>query len=200
MRDPQRPAVFLIAVLAHAGLLYLLASYRHSTSADAPDRQSTVLVFLEDAPERRRPPVEVAPIASEPRLETVPTVSQPRAAAERSVPDIPAEDSEAPPPIDWRREAEEAGLAHVLEAEANAPREQPAQQPRKKSEFRWSRSQVNRVEPAQGGGVTVRLSERCVLVISVIVMPACKVGKIPVHGDLFEHMRDPPTLGDWKDE
>lgn len=28
----------------------------------------------------------------------------------------------------------------------------------------------------------------------------CKIGTIPVRGDLFDHMRDPPKLGDWKEQ
>jgi hypothetical protein len=31
------------------------------------------------------------------------------------------------------------------------------------------------------------------------LLPGCKIGKIESRGDLFTHMNDPPTLGDWKD-
>jgi hypothetical protein len=30
-------------------------------------------------------------------------------------------------------------------------------------------------------------------------MPICTIGKPRVNGALFEHMNDPPRLGDWKD-
>jgi hypothetical protein len=44
------------------------------------------------------------------------------------------------------------------------------------------------------------VSERCVIVVSVMLFPACGIGEIPVDGGLFEHMNDPPALGDWKDD
>lgn len=33
-----------------------------------------------------------------------------------------------------------------------------------------------------------------------MVLPACGIGEIPINGDLFKHMYDPPVLGDWDDD
>ena len=50
------------------------------------------------------------------------------------------------------------------------------------------------------GGFLVWINDNCGIVISVMAMPLCKLGKKPARGDLFEHMDDAPTPGDWKDE
>jgi hypothetical protein len=30
----------------------------------------------------------------------------------------------------------------------------------------------------------------------IFPFPLCKVGKMPARGDLFQHMKDPPALGE----
>jgi hypothetical protein len=192
-RDPHRPVLFALAVLIHAGLFYLLVSQRHSASVESQEQQPPVLFFLEDTPEAQTAPVEVVldvPERQPPRQIRSEPITSPAPSADESL---------VPPTIDWRSEAEQIGRARVLEAEARNGPVEADDTPKKKPEFRWSKSSGDRVK-LEEGGVVVRLSERCVLVISVMLMPACAIGKIPVHGDLFEHMRDPPTLGDWKDE
>jgi hypothetical protein len=66
-------------------------------------------------------------------------------------------------------------------------------------EFGWSKT-AQRVEALPDGGILIRLSERCVVVVTIIMMPMCQIGEIPVNGDLFEHMDDSSVLGDWKDD
>jgi hypothetical protein len=66
--------------------------------------------------------------------------------------------------------------------------------------FHWDRAHTQGVEPLATGGTLVHLSERCALVLYfVIPMAGCVLGEIPARGDLFDHMRDPPALGDRKD-
>jgi hypothetical protein len=56
------------------------------------------------------------------------------------------------------------------------------------------------VEALPEGGILIRLSERCVVAVTLVAFPACSFGEISVNGRLFEHMNDPPSLGDWKDD
>ena len=190
-REPQRPLLFALAVLIHAGLFQLLVSQRHA-APQLPERR-TVLALLPDAEKPPPAPQPFAPVTPEP----LPELSLPA-----SVPPLliapPQRDGTATPPvIDWRREAEEAIRKQALEAEAQ--RDQKGSGPSKpKPEFGWDRSRVHRVESIESGGFVVRINDRCVVVITLLAMPVCKIGTKPARGDLFEHMGD-ATAGDWKD-
>jgi hypothetical protein len=51
---------------------------------------------------------------------------------------------------------------------------------------------------AQGGlgcrGV-LHINERCAIVWMIFPFPACKIGKMPARGTLFEHMKEAPEPG-----
>jgi len=135
----------------------------------------------------RRPaaPVRSAPITPPPEA---PTDETPSATAPR---------------IDWAREAELSASRQLRKDEedqrlgAAFSHGFRAQQPaRPTPQFRWDRAHTNRLEPLETGGTLIRLNDRCVLVFAGAVFPYCAIGKIPVHGDLFEHMNDPPVLGE----
>jgi hypothetical protein len=191
-REPQRPWLFALAVLIHVGLFQLLVSQQHA-APQSPERRA-VLVLLPDAEKPRPAPPPVAPVTPQSPELSLPASTPPLLI----VPPLPDETA-TPPVIDWQREAEEAGHKQALAAEAQ--RDQKASGPSKaKPEFGWDRSRVHRVESIESGGFVVRLSDRCVVVITLLAMPACQFGKKPARGDLFEHMDDAPTPGDWKDE
>jgi hypothetical protein len=60
--------------------------------------------------------------------------------------------------------------------------------------FRWDYAVTHRLE-SSALGLTVNLSDRCSLLVSIYmmaIMGGCKIGEIPVHGDLFVHMNDDP--------
>jgi hypothetical protein len=194
VHEPHRPLLFALALLIHIGLYLLLASQRH-TSPAAPERH-TVLVFLQDALKPRRLPPEVAPLAP-PR---VPEPSAPVSTAPELIAPLPSEAPDAPPSIDWRREGEQVARDHALESQADRTPKQNKGTPKAKPEFGWSHSRVHRIEPMESGGFIVWISDNCFIVIGVMAMPMCKLGKKPARGDLFEHMDDPPTAGDWKDD
>lgn len=190
----QRALLFALVCLIHAGLWHLLRTRQQSPTA-SPEQQRTVLVFLEDAPIPARAPVEIAP-AAPPRR---PEASQ----RERAAPTLiapPQNDATAPPIIDWRREAEETARKHAIEAEANHPNQGEPGALKPKPEFHWSHSRTHRIEPMENGGFVVWINDKCGVAISMMAMPFCKIGKKPPRGDLFEHMDDPPTPGDWKDD
>jgi hypothetical protein len=51
----------------------------------------------------------------------------------------------------------------------------------------------------KGGGFVVWINDQCGVAIGLMAMPFCGLGKKAARGDLFEHMDDPPTAGDWQD-
>jgi hypothetical protein len=131
-REPQRPLLFALAVLIHAGLFQLLASQQHAIP-QALERHACAI--------------------------------QPNSGAGLDGP---------------------CGRLLLLSS-------------------LWSRcasasSARLRVEAIEGGGILVRINDRCAIVITLLAMPVCQIGKKPARGDLFEHLDDAPTPGDWKDE
>lgn len=65
-------------------------------------------------------------------------------------------------------------------------------------EFRWDYAATHRVVVTPGRGIVINFSDRCSILISAgAILPFCAIGHLPVYGDLFEHMNDPPKLGDW---
>jgi hypothetical protein len=114
----------------------------------------------------------------------------------------------APAPVDWYKEAELAASRQAASLENSRQRaagftaleanREPRNTPSSKPEFRWSHAQTHRIEPLPEGGTLVWINDRCFLVLNGGVLPLCSLGKIDVHGDLFEHMRDAPEPDDWK--
>jgi len=102
-----------------------------------------------------------------------------------------AEPSTAPttlPPIDWELEAQRA----VQRFAESLPSEPGKAKPKKKSEFGWSHSRINRIEQTEDGATLFWISDRCFLVN--FQFPMCKFGDIPANGDLFKGMEE------WKDQ
>jgi hypothetical protein len=106
----------------------------------------------------------------------------------------------APRAVDWRSEGERAAREHALEAEAGREPKHDEGLQKPKPEFGWSHSRVHRVEAMASGSFIVWISDKCFVAIGVMAMPMCQFGTKPPRGDLFEHMTDPPTAGDWKDD
>lgn len=191
LREPHRVVPLALAVLVHIGLWQLLVNQRH-TSVESPERRA-VLVLLRDPVKPTSPPPEVAP----PQL---PETSPLESTAPQLIVPPSSGDAPLPPSIDWRRAAEEAARDHALAAEAKRPKQDEPGAPKPQPEFHWSHSSVQRVEPMESGGFVVWINDKCGIAISIMAMPFCQFGKKPARGDLFEHMDDAPTAGDWKDE
>ncbi len=191
--ERQRPLLFALAVLIHVGLFQLLASERHAVP-ETPERR-TVLVLLrgtEKSPEKARSvPNWVAPIAPQ---------GLPESKAPQLIASSERDEAAARPSIDWRREAEETAREYALQAEAQRGHKDDSSAAKPKPEFGWSHSRTHRIEPLEEGGFLVWINDRCAIVISIMAMPVCQIGTKPARGDLFEHMDDAPTPGDWKDE
>jgi hypothetical protein len=194
IREPHRPVLFALALLIHAGLFALLLSERHMR-LESPEPR-TVLVFL-PAPQAQSPSLEVAPLAPPHLPETPPPVST----APQLIAPPTNEQTQVPPAIDWRGDAEAIAREHARAAEAGRETRKDGSGPaKKKPEFAWSHSATHRIEPMENGGFVVWINDRCGVAVSGLAMPFCMFGKKPARGDLFEHMDDPPTAGDWKDE
>jgi hypothetical protein len=191
--ERQRPLFFASALLIHVGLFQLLVSERRALP-ETPERRA-VLVFLRDTDESRAPR-EVAPFAPE----RLPETSPPELTAPQLIAPPEREEAPAPPSVDWQREAEETARDHALRAEAQRQHKNEHAPPKSKPEFGWSHSRVQRIEPMEEGGFLVWINDRCAIVISVLAMPICKIGKKPARDDLFEHMDEAPAMGDWQDE
>ncbi len=123
---------------------------------------------------------------------------------------IEADSEPSTPPvfIDWAKEAEIAADDRLrLDAEAERQAASlsqwrlhvmPAPRSPATSGFAWDYSQTHRLE-SSAQGLVVNLNDRCSLTISLYfmaVMGGCKLGKLPVHGDLFLHMKDAPEPGE----
>jgi hypothetical protein len=103
--------------------------------------------------------------------------------------------------IDWAREAQiavddrvrqDAETAYLAAALSRwHTHVMPAPRAPKESQFRWDYARTHRLE-SSALGLKVNLNDRCSLLISLYmmaIMGGCKIGELPVHGDLFMHMR-----------
>jgi hypothetical protein len=199
-RIARRAIVVALVSTAHLGLYWLLSSgvFR----ASGPSNASRLAVFLIMPDDRRR---EIT------AGERVP----PRSGAivtPRVRPAIPGADPilEAPNPssrdngarVDWNAEAaraaEDAARGPAFTRSFGMPETSNAK-PQAHEEFGWSHAHTHRVEPLSDGGFVLNITDRCAIVVVLLPMPFCRIGTIPVRGDLFERMHDPARPGDWKD-
>jgi hypothetical protein len=115
-------------------------------------------------------------------------------------PNAPSSDSEAR--VDWNAEAaraaEDAARGPAYTRSFGMPESSDAK-PNPREEFGWSHAHTHRVEPLPDGGFVLNITDRCAIVFVLIPLPFCRIGTIPVRGDLFQHIHDPPQPGDWKD-
>jgi hypothetical protein len=183
----------------HAALL--LIATRWVTRAGIRRDESLVFLALPD-PVRARAPTESVPALQRKKpvaphdteLVTIPTPARPATA------DTP------PASIDWHAEADLAIEQRADLAMAPAPRALDQHgagadlngglgpDPKQKAEFGWDHSHTHRVEAMEGGGILIHINDRCVLVLFPLPFGGCGIGKIPVRGDLFDHMHAEPAL------
>jgi len=188
-----RPAILLLVVAIHAARVVTRVEMR----SEEP------LVFLA-LPEHAQVPNPTASVAAPPR-------KKPLAARDTQLIAIP--EPMQPPaadgphaPIDWNNEAELAIKQQAELAMATPPRALDKHgagadfngglgpDRGKKSEFGWDLTHTQRIEPVDGGGILIRLSDHCVLLVFPLPFVGCGIGKIPPRGDLFDHMHDEPQV------
>jgi hypothetical protein len=191
-----RPTVLLLVAALHAALL--LIAWRWQTRLDLRTEEPLVFLALpahvQSAEEASPPPgvpPKKAPPAHDTQLVIVPPPAEP----------LPAEQKSAI--IDWNAEAALTAKQQAQSAAAPPPRALdkqlagmyvdggPGSDQRNTPEFGWDHARTHRVEPMEGGGSILWINDRCFVVLyGVIPFPMCGIGKIPVRGDLFDHMRD----------
>jgi hypothetical protein len=192
-----RPAVLLLVVAIHAALL--LVASRRVTRVDT--RSEEPLTFLA-LPDHAQVPAPAASVAAVPRKKPV----APRDTQLLTIPPpaLPSAADNPPAPIDWNGEA-----ALAVKQQAELARATPLRALDKhgsgadlngglgpdregKPEFGWDRSHTHRVESLEGGGLLIHINDRCIVVLIPFPLPFCGIGKIPVRGDLLDHMHDEP--------
>ena len=208
MHDPSdgtgsrilRPTVRLLVVAIHAALL--LVASRRVTRVDM--RSEEPLIFLA-LPDHAQAPAPGAPTAPLPRKKPVAARDTQLVIIPAPAPPSPADNPSAP--VDWNAEAERAIKQYAELAMATPPRALDKHgagadfngglgpDRNQKSEFGWDRKHTQRMEPIEGGGILLHLSDHCVLLVFPLPFVGCGIGKIPVRGDLFEHMHDEPPAG-----
>jgi hypothetical protein len=195
-----RPTVLLLVVVIHAALL-LVASRRATRVVDTRSEEPLIFLALRD---HAQVPASAAPTPAVPRKK--PVAPRDTQLVIIPAPAPPAADN-ASAPIDWNAEAELAIKQYAELAMATPPRALDKHgagadfngglgpDRGKKPDFAWDRTHTQRIVPIEGGGMLIRLSDHCVLVVFPLPFVGCGIGKIPVHGDLFDHMHDEPQAG-----
>jgi hypothetical protein len=193
-----RIAVFAAIVLAHALLWRLLPALRVTEPVASVETPLTVWMLSAthepESPAARKP----GPTAMTPQAGTKPRHRQ-RDSAE---PQPERDRSSAPALIDWAKEAETAaadGTAEDTEATRRSAalsrwksHVMPSPEVPRGPQFGWDRSHTQRFETTPQG-LLVMLNDRCGIIVNPLgVAGGCALGHIPMRGDLFDHMRDPP--------
>ena len=192
-----RPAVLALVAALHVGLL--LIALRWQARLDLRTEEPLVFLALPahmQSTEETAPPPTVPRKKPEPAHDTqlvvVPAPAEPPAAGP------------APAIIDWNAEAAIAAKQQAQSAAAPAPRaldkrlagmyvDVGSGSDPGNTEFGWDHARTHRVEAMEGGGSLLWLNDRCFVVLyGVIPFPMCGLGKTPVRGDLFDHLRDGP--------
>ena len=202
--QPARLVILMAVVLAHVGLVVLWPGARTTRAALSTTGHSSTLVFLTRSDSA--PPDEAVHLREKEVVRpTEPAANPPDKAADVTE----AASKSITQPTDWARAAQVA-IDEQLKSDERARRKDEvfsrrdrggagqSDQSVPKPQFGWARWHTERVQTLEQGGILIHLNERCVLVISVLAMPMCGLGKIQARGDLFDHMNDPPEPGDWK--
>jgi len=201
-RLASRLPVLALVVAAHLAALVLLLILTRTQLVRRIEEAPLFVILLAPIgptsparPPRRRAAAATAGVTTAPRtVAPATTFSAPPAGA--PAPDWAAEGSAAA-----TRQVEQEERAQRQAAQFG-PRQSDAFASRKhQPEFHWDYARTHRIEPLKGGiGVAVNLNDHCALILfGLIPMAGCTVGEIPVRGDLFDHMRDPPEPGAWRE-
>lgn len=192
-----RPAILVLVAALHAALLLIAA--RWQTRIDVRTEES--LVFL-PLPAHVQSAEQASPPPNLPRKKPAPTHDTQLVVVPAPAKPPPAE--QKPDIVDWNAEAALAVKRRAQAAAAPQPRALDKHgagtdfdgglgaDQESAPEFGWDHARTHRVEPMEGGGAILWINDRCFIVMyGMIPFPMCGIGKIPVRGDLFDHMRDP---------
>lgn len=196
-RDGRRIAAAAIAVALQGAFFWLILQEPVEPTAPpgATPREITILQTAgrlrpTTLPLKRRLKVLrrlAAPKEASPPAEIMEPITLPR--APEPAPHAPA---------DWRQALQgevraEESPSQTGKLRFGFPQPSPAG-PVAAPEFGWDYARTHRVEALPEGGMLLNLSDRCALVIyGFLIIPGCRIGRIPANGHLFERMRDGPS-------
>jgi hypothetical protein len=196
-RQDVRLLIFVVVILCHVSILLLVT------------RVARVRISFSMA---RNEPLILVPVAPTQHLPREPP--QPNRAATQRVPVAkprglppdqanPTNEAPAAPKIDWANEADLA--AQNAMARAAAEENYRNLSGLSADQLKWVREnelvpaepgipwKYRRVEITEGGFPIIHINDHCIAVPLLLMMVFCKIGHIEPNGDLFEHLRDPPT-------
>jgi hypothetical protein len=196
----RRPIILAVVAVLHAALLLLALHWQ--TRLRLRGEESLVflplLAHVQSAEEGSPPPPNLPPKKPAPAHDTQLVVVPP--------PAEPPPAEQKPAIVDWNAEAALTAKQRAQSAMAPPPRALDKHgsgadfdgglgpDESITPEFGWDHARTHRVEPLEGGGSLLWINDRCFIVMAgLIPFPMCGIGKIPVRGDLFDHMRDPKT-------
>lgn len=192
----------VLAVLVNGALFSRFVHLIAPTSIRTPHKiEPPALTLLSLADE----PYSVPKPAPQPRL-TQPTATLPRAVHPTAAPSEPSiaplEPSQEP--IDWQEEKRKTTAA-ITARESTSPRSfgpngSPNTVPQPQQSFGWDKAATQRLEVLPQGGILIRITDNCQLVLMPLPLGGCRLGKTKPRGDLFERRTKPVELGDWKNE
>jgi hypothetical protein len=195
-----RPAILTLVAALHGALLLIAAHWQ--TRLDSRGEES--LIFLPLPSHVQSPEEETPPAAAAPRKKPSPAHDTQLVTIPAPVAPPPAE--QPPANIDWNAEAARTAKQQAESAAAPRPRALDkhgagadfdgglAPDQGLAPEFGWDHAHTHRVEALEGGGSLLWINDRCFIVMAgMIPFPMCGIGKIPVRGDLFDHMHDLPV-------
>ena len=177
-RRPRTLALATVA-LAHVVVIFIIVSSRPLARL-VDSSESLVMILLPQTAPRPETTTPARP-ARRPAQPAAGT-AQPQSATIESIAPVGL------PPVDWQLELEGAAKAKADATPWQSVVPKPKAKPKK--EFGWSRAHTHRIDRGEPGELPVlHLGEHCVLIGFLI--PACRLGKIPPRGDLFDGMDDP---------
>lgn len=188
-----RAGAIAVVIGGHVAMFLLLTTDRERDAEPSADDRMT-LVFIDPLDVRPPPAPPAAPRPARPASRAV------APPASITAPDAAAATSPAiSPGIDWYANGSDAARRATTAPETRdfgMPKREPA--PRTKKPFGWDKTHTERVHALDGGGLGVHLSDNCELTLAPLPMVGCGLGKRKARGDLFDEMKAPPQMGDWK--
>jgi hypothetical protein len=210
----MRVAAIVVVLIIHVALFILFATLRSTLPRSEAEEEAPSMAFFlppdeVDTTATGAPqPLQTAlpPHPASPKR-AVPAAGQSPGAIVRPEPQPPSNAISVPPATDWRHEMQIAAN-NELEGEERKRHKPSLLAPHdfsqvragstdySKPQFGWSHAATHRVEEIPTGGLLINLNDRCSIVWVMFPFPFCKVGKIPVRGDLFQHMEGPTAPGE----
>jgi hypothetical protein len=209
----MRVATILVVLLIHVVLFILFAAPRIPVPRAGQEEAPSTAFFLPPneayttAEGALQPPTAAqAAHPTSPKRPTAAGAKSPGATV-RPEPEPPPSAMTVPAAPDWRREMQIAAN-NAIEAEESKRRQssplaphdfsgvKPGSTDDTRRAFGWSHAATHRVEEIPTGGLIINVNDRCFIAWVVFPLAFCRVGKIPVRGDLFQAMKPPTALGE----